>query len=197
MIDIPDIEHDPFGPGDFNPAIDLCPSRQAGSNLKATPLERRVALNLLGDCRSRANQRHISTQDIDHLWKFIDLEPANQVANGRYQRMTASNLGNIVVRESIDPHASELENNKRTAKQAASFLQIKDRAEICQINRNCRDKKERACQQKAHTRAQYVNRSSNNHGDSPQSGDASSGAPSNMAPAILRPEVFVWLCAQR
>src|SRR5581483_10719057 len=60
MVDVPQVELDPLGPGKPGAAVDLRPARQPRTHLQPAPLALRVALDLVGERRPRPDDAHLA-----------------------------------------------------------------------------------------------------------------------------------------
>ena len=83
VVDVPDVELDPLLPGDAGAALDLGPAGDPGPDLVAAVLARRVVVDLGGDRRARADDRHLAAQDVDQVGDLVERGAAQEAAGAR------------------------------------------------------------------------------------------------------------------
>ena len=71
MLDVPDVEFDPLSPGKRGSSVDLSPAGDAGLDVEAPPLVRRVLVDLVPERRPRPDQAHVAAHDIPELRQFV------------------------------------------------------------------------------------------------------------------------------
>jgi hypothetical protein len=76
VFDVPDIELDALVPRQPGATVNLRPARDAGPDLEAPSLPRRVALDLIGERRARADEAHFAADDVPELRDLVDGETA-------------------------------------------------------------------------------------------------------------------------
>ena len=82
-VDVLDVELDPLLPGDPGAALDLGPAGDPRAHLVAAVLARRVVLDLGGDRRARADDRHLAAQDVDQVGDLVERGAAQEAAGAR------------------------------------------------------------------------------------------------------------------
>src|SRR5271168_3026944 len=80
MVHIPDVQPESFLPTDSVPAIHLRPARDARFHIVTAHLFRRVALEVLHEQRARANQAHLTFQNVPQLGQLIQAETTQQAS---------------------------------------------------------------------------------------------------------------------
>ena len=83
VVDVLDVELDPLLPGDAGAALDLGPAGDPGQDLVAAALARGVVVDLGGDGRARADDRHLAAQDVDQVRDLVERGAAEEAAGAR------------------------------------------------------------------------------------------------------------------
>src|SRR5262249_56944370 len=83
VLDVPDVELDPFGPGQRGSTVDLRPAGDAGLDVEPTPLALVVLLDLVAERRPRADHAHLAANDVPELWQLVQRELPQQAARPR------------------------------------------------------------------------------------------------------------------
>src|SRR3954453_3291392 len=94
-----------------------------------------VVVSFSSDDRPRADERHISTQDIEHLRNFVQTPSAQETPDERDSRVMPalihSPVENYRVRalplRRVRPHGSELENSEGHAKATDPLFAVEHR----------------------------------------------------------------------
>src|SRR2546421_2528540 len=87
MLDIPDVELDPFRPREPRAPVHLRPARQPRVDFEAPPLVGGVLLNLVRERRTRPDDRHLTAEDVPELRQLVDREAAQDAADARDPRV--------------------------------------------------------------------------------------------------------------
>src|SRR6059036_2172607 len=72
VLDVPDVELDPLRPRQRGAAVDLGPAGDARFNLQPTALPGGVLLDLNGDRRTRADDRHLAAEHIPQVRQLVE-----------------------------------------------------------------------------------------------------------------------------
>ena len=81
VLDVPEVELDPLGPGEGGAALDLRPAGDAGADREAAALALRVAVDLDLHGRARADERHLAAQHVDEVGQLVERRAAQQRAD--------------------------------------------------------------------------------------------------------------------
>src|SRR5262249_1392839 len=81
VLDVPDVELDPIRPRELGAAVHLRPAGDAGLDVEPVPLMLVVLLDLVAECRPRADHAHLAADDVPELRQLVEREPA-QPASG-------------------------------------------------------------------------------------------------------------------
>src|SRR5437867_688581 len=77
VLDVVDVEHDPFVEAELAATADLPQAGDAGYDLEAAPLPLFVALDLVGDRWTWPNQAHLTPQHVPELRNLVQAGAAN------------------------------------------------------------------------------------------------------------------------
>jgi hypothetical protein len=107
VIDVPDVELDPFGPRQRVAAADLCVACDARADLETAALCGVVVHHLLWQRRARTDQTHVPDEHVPQLGKLVQAGRAQQSAD----RGRAFRVGLARVRRRA--HSAELRDRER------------------------------------------------------------------------------------
>src|SRR4051812_16827288 len=131
VLDVIEVVLDPLlERGIAAPAVDLRPAGDAGLDLVAQHVLRNAVLELLdeiGALGPRADDRHIAAEDVPELRQFVEVKPAEPLADRRAARVVVARpdraglvLGPLV-------HRAEFVDVERLAVEAHPLLLVEDR----------------------------------------------------------------------
>src|SRR5947208_8420316 len=127
MLDIPDVELDALVPGQASPAVDLRPARDSRLDVEPTPLARCVALHLIRQRRTGADQAHVPPRDVPELRQLVDRETAQDAPDTRDARVAFVHRESRSLRFRADVHRPELEQLELLSVHADTSLPVEDR----------------------------------------------------------------------
>lgn len=82
VVDVPDVELEFARPADGVAAVDLCPAGDSGGDEVAAALGFVVQGEVLDEQGARADEAHVSLEDVDELGEFVDGGGAHELADG-------------------------------------------------------------------------------------------------------------------
>ncbi|HWQ52174.1 MAG TPA: hypothetical protein VN442_00725 [Bryobacteraceae bacterium] len=82
MIDVPNVQRQPFRGWHFVPAMDLRPPRNPWANIVAPMLLSSVKRQVLFEQRAGADQAHLAKQDVPQLREFVQACPPKECTEG-------------------------------------------------------------------------------------------------------------------
>ena len=83
-VDVLDVEFDPLGPRDLFPAVDLRPARHARPHVEHPFLVLGILFvrpGVIGQSRTRSDERHVAFEDVDQLRQLVDARGADDSAD--------------------------------------------------------------------------------------------------------------------
>src|SRR5947208_2952041 len=104
MPHVPDIELDAFSPGERGAAVDLCPSGDAGPDVEPMQLLVVVLVDLITECRPRADDRHVTADDVPELRELVDAQAAQEASRSRDSAVTLVDRKPRALRFRADDH---------------------------------------------------------------------------------------------
>ena len=124
VLDIPEVERQPFVPRGRVASVDLRPAGQARRHVVTVPLFGRVAREVLDRQRPRPDEAHLSPQDVHQLGQLVDAEGAEPAAQwcqalgvGQQRPVGGAAVG----------HGAELHDGEWVAVASGSSLTEEDR----------------------------------------------------------------------
>src|SRR5205807_2023729 len=135
VLDVPDVELDAVVPGQCRAAIDLGPAGDPRLHLEPATLARRVALDLVGKGRSRADQAHLAPHDVPELRQLVEGEPPEHSPNPRDARIAAVHRQAGSLSLGPDDHRAQFDELELTAVPADPKLPVEDWAPILELDR--------------------------------------------------------------
>ena len=143
MLDVPDVQLDPLLPRDPGAAVDLGPPGDAGAQVQAAQLARRVELDLGGQRRPRADDPHVAAKHVEEVRQLVEREPAQQPADpchprvlGGHRRADADRIGALA-------HGPQLEHLEDHAVAANAPLPVDHRPARAELDRDRRGQQDR------------------------------------------------------
>src|SRR5439155_21650223 len=130
VLDVPDVEFDPLVPGEARPAVDLSPAGQAGLDLEPAALPGRVAPDLVGERRARADHAHVAADHVPELRQLVDRQAAQRPAGAGDARIAMVDSGAGALALGPDDHRPELEQLELGAVPADPLLPVEHRASV-------------------------------------------------------------------
>src|SRR5262249_24930645 len=124
VVDVPDVERDALWPRQLNSAVHLRPARHPRRDHEAPALKRRVFFHLFQNGWPWPDQRHFTTQNVEQLRQFIDLEAAYPPADRCDHGMFFGHLAYDDCGKIVHPHAPELDQLKWPSAQPRSSLAV-------------------------------------------------------------------------
>src|ERR687886_482476 len=83
VLDVPEVELDSLVPRQLRAAVHLRPAGEAGLDVEAAALARRVLLHLVAERGPRADQAHVAADDVPELRQLVQREAAKKAAGAR------------------------------------------------------------------------------------------------------------------
>src|SRR4051794_9311646 len=136
VLDVPDVELDAFVPRQPRTSVNLSPAGDAGLDVEASPLSRRVLLDLVRERGARADEAHVAADDIPELRDLVERQSPQRTTDPRDAWIA---LVHGVARSFTlgpDSHRAQLDELEVSAAQADSALPIEDRAPVVELDRN-------------------------------------------------------------
>jgi hypothetical protein len=138
MLDVPDVELDPVVPGQRRTPLDLRPAREPGSHLEPFALTFRVPFDLVAERRPRADDGHLTADDVPQLGQLVDRRPTEDSPDARDPGVTAIDGEPGALPLCADDHRAELEDVEVAAVLPDAALPVDDRAAVLDLDRECR-----------------------------------------------------------
>src|ERR687887_2433174 len=135
VVDVPAVELDPVLPRQLRATVDLRPARQARLDLEPAALSRRVALDLVGKRRARADQAHLPAQDVPELRDLVEREAAQKAADARDPRVALVDRPAGPLRLGADDHRPQLEQLEVGSVLPDAPLPVEDRSAVVELDR--------------------------------------------------------------
>ena len=140
MIDIPQVEEKSLVPVGVIPSVHLGPPSQAGRNQMATVLLRAVLCQIFHEERSRADEAHLTFQDVEKSRKFIQAGTAHQLAESRESICIGQELP---IGSTGIGHRSEFIQDKRLTVKPGAFLHEQEWPAMNDPRRQCDESDDR------------------------------------------------------
>src|SRR5205814_10316620 len=81
VLDVPNVELDPLGPGQRRAPVDLRPARDPRFDLQPAALALVVLLHLVAERRPRADYGHVSADHVPELRQLVERQPPQDTAD--------------------------------------------------------------------------------------------------------------------
>src|SRR5437588_6332218 len=109
VLDVPDVELDPFRPWQRGASVHLRPAGDPGLHVEPVPLAVVVLLDLVAERRPRADHAHLAADDVPELRQLVEGQSAEQLADARDPRVAAVDGRAGADRLRADDHRPQLE----------------------------------------------------------------------------------------
>src|SRR4051794_35407043 len=149
VLDVPEVELDPLGPGELRPAVDLRPAGDARPDVEAVPLPLVVLVDLVPERRPRPDDRHVAAHDVPELRQLVQRQPTQDPAGTRDPRVSA--VDGVPGAEPLgaDDHRAQLEELEVEAVLADARLPVEHGPTVLELDRERGNGQQRARDDKA------------------------------------------------
>src|SRR5664280_870456 len=144
VFDVPDVQLDPLVPGQGGAPIHLRPAGQPGLDLEPAQLPGGIAVDLIAKGRARSHDAHVASENVPELRQLVEREAAQRSPGARDARVAAVDRVARAYLLGAHDHRAQLEQLEVAAVLANTPLPIQNRAAILQLDRQCRERQERA-----------------------------------------------------
>ena len=124
VLDVPEVELDALVPGQLGAPVDLRPARDPGLDRQAPALALGVAVDLDGDRRARADDRHLSAQHVDEVGHLVERRAAQQAPDAGDARVALADRQPGAHVLGAGDHRAQLEHVERAAVLAHAPLAV-------------------------------------------------------------------------
>src|SRR3954465_534140 len=87
VLDVPDVQLDAFVPRQPRTSVNLSPARDAGLDVEASPLSRRVLLDLVRERGAGTDEAHVAADHVPELWDLVERQTPQHTADPRNARI--------------------------------------------------------------------------------------------------------------
>src|SRR5438094_653777 len=144
VLDVPQVELDPLGPGEPRPAVDLRPARDARPDVEPVTLPLVVLVDLITERRPRPDDRHVAAHNVPELWQLVQRQPAQDPAGTRDPRVAAVDRVPGAEPLGADDHRAQLEELEVEAVLADARLPVENGPAVLELDRERGNGQERA-----------------------------------------------------
>src|SRR3954454_24395589 len=136
VLDVPDVQLDAFVPRQSRASVNLSPAGDAGLDVEASPLSRRVLLDLVRERGARADEAHVAADDIPQLRDLVERQSPQHTTDPRdaWIALVHRVAGSFTL--GADSHRAQLDELEARAAQADSPLPIEDGTAVVELDRD-------------------------------------------------------------
>src|SRR3954451_20600571 len=130
VVDVPDVELDPLGPGQSRSSVDVRPPGHARLPVEPPPLVLRVLLDLVAKRRPWPDHAHVAAEDVPELRQLVERELAQDAADARDPRVARVDREARTLLLGVDDHRAELQQLEVRAILADPRLAVENRPAV-------------------------------------------------------------------
>src|SRR4051812_34067014 len=124
VLDVPEVELDALLPREGGTAVHLRPAGQARLHVEAVALALVVAVDLVAERRSRADEAHLAAEDVPELRQLVDREAAEYPSGACDPRIALRDRVAGALGLRADDHRSQLQQLEVAAVLAHAHLPV-------------------------------------------------------------------------
>ncbi len=144
VLDVPEVELDPLGPRQRGATVDLRPAREPGPDVEALALALVVLLDLVAERGTRADDAHVTAEDVPELRQLVDRRPTQEAPEPRDPRIPLVDRVPGAHRLRSHDHRPELQQLEVLAFPADAHLAVEDRPAVLELDRERGETEQRA-----------------------------------------------------
>ena len=149
MLDVPEVELDPLGPGERRAAVDLRPAGDPRLDVEPVQLALVVLVDLVAKRRPRADHRHVAANDVPELRQLVERQAPKDAADTGDARVAAIDCVAGAELLGADDHRAQLEELEVRAVLADARLAVEHGPAILELDRERGEREQRTRENEA------------------------------------------------